>query len=67
MGLIEKTIDKLGPLIDVTVVAMIAFALLAFWIPVIFFVVGVVEKSSVLFAPLCDVILQQLENALAGL
>lgn len=67
MGLIEKTIDKLGPLIDVTVVAMIAFVLLAFWIPVIFFVVGVVEKSSVLFAPLCDVILQQLENALAGL
>jgi hypothetical protein len=66
-GLIERALEKLGPLIEVTGVVMIAFVLLAFWIPVIFFLAGVVEKLTVLFAPFCDVILQYLENTLAEL
>ena len=56
-GLIERALEKLGPLIEVTGVVMIAFVLLA----------GVVEKLTVLFAPFCDVILQYLENTLAEL
>lgn len=67
MRLIEKTIDKLGPIIDVTVVAIIAIVLLTVWALIILLLYGVVEQSTVLFAPFCDVILQQLENALAGL
>lgn len=66
MELIEKTIDKLEPLIDVTVVAMIAIVLLTTWALIILLLYGVVEQSTVLFAPFCDMILQQLENALAG-
>ena len=67
MELIEKTIDKLGPLIDVTVVAIIAIVLLTTWALIILLLAGVVEAATVLFAPFCDVILQYLENALATL
>ena len=67
MGLIEKTIDKLGPIIDVTVVAIIAIVLLTVWALIILLLYGVVEQSTVLFAPFCDVLLQYLENALAEL
>ena len=67
MGLIEKTIDKLEPIIDVTVVAIIAIVLLTVWALIILLLYGVVEAATVLFAPFCDVILQYLENALATL
>ena len=67
MRLIEKTIDKLGPIIDVTVVAIIAIVLLTVWALIILLLYGVVEAATVLFAPFCDVILQYLENALATL
>ncbi len=66
-GLLERTLEKLSPLIDVTALAIIVFVLLTFWVLIILFLAGVVEKLTVLFAPFCDVILQYLENTLAGL
>ena len=66
-GLLERTLEKLSPLIDVTALAIIVFVLLTFWVLFILFLSGVVEKLTVLFAPFCDVILQYLENTLAGL
>ena len=66
-GLIERAIVKLSPLIEVTGVVVIVFVLLTFWALIIFFLAGVVEKLTVLFAPFCDVMLQYLENTLAEL
>ncbi len=61
---IDRATDKIEPFVNVTMMAVIAFVFLYFWVMLILLLISLVLYAADLFAPFFDVMLQYLEHIL---